>query len=124
MRRCPESIDRAMVWKMRASVFVGVCFAHTLATTAVLGAQTSCFEYPCVEAVAFDAVRAALIFPLFYTPWVDFPAQDIEYVRDARLFGWFWLNAAASFTLAVAAWVGGRHVCAWWVSRRTLKNVG
>jgi hypothetical protein len=124
MRLCPASIDRAMVWKTRAAIFVGVWLGHCLATTAVLAVQTSCLDYPCVDALAFDAARALLIFPLFYTPWVDFPAQDVAYVRDLRMIGWFGLNAALSCSLTVVAWVAGRHARAWWVMRKALKRVG
>ena len=120
MWRDPESIERASLWKVRAAMFVGACLLHVMGANFILVAQTSCTVYPCVDALAFDVVRAVWIFPLFYTPWVDFPAQELEYVRNLRLFGWFWLNAAAECALAVVAWLAGRRGWAWWGARRVV----
>lgn len=113
----------AGVWKMRASMFVGACMVHTMSAVLVLAAQTSCHDVPCFDSWLFDALRGVLMFPLFVTPWVDFPPQDVPYVRDMRLAGWFVLNAAAACVLSIAAWLAGRHAWAWWVARRALKQV-
>jgi len=124
MRRDPESMRVAMVWKTRGAILAGACIAHMLGSIVILMAQTNCTQYPCVDALPFDVWRAVWIFPLFYTPLADFPAQELEYVRDVRLFGWLWVNAVVSCALAVGAWVAGKHARAWWVARRALGRVG
>jgi hypothetical protein len=71
----------------------------------------------------FDALRAVWMFPLFYTPWFDFPPQDVAYVRDVRFVGWFLLNAVAACACCTVAWFAGRQVRAWWVAWRALKRM-
>jgi hypothetical protein len=118
----PEAMRVAGLWKMRASIFVGACMAHTMGAVLVLAAQTSCLDVPCFDSWFFDALRRILMFPLFLTPWLDFPPQDVPYVQDLPLVAWFVPNAVAACVLSIVAWVAGRYARAWWVARRALKK--
>jgi hypothetical protein len=118
MRSYAESMHRAMVWKTRGAVFVGACMAHVMGSALILAGQTSCSEVPCFDALPFDALRAVWRFPLFYTPWLEFPPQDVAYQRDMRFVGWFALNAVAACACYAAVWVAGTFGRAWWVARK------
>ncbi|MGF6494494.1 hypothetical protein ABIE56_002690 [Luteibacter sp. 621] len=124
MKWNPEAMRVAMVWKTRAAIFVGACFAHCLGAVAILGFQTNCYDLPCVDSWFFDAVRGVWKFPLFYTPAGRFPAQDVEMVRSWGLHWQLWANAAAATAFYWGAWVAGKHARAWWVARRALQKIG
>ncbi|QWT20268.1 hypothetical protein KPL74_21315 [Bacillus sp. NP157] len=114
---------RSMDWKMRTALFIGACMLHLMGSIAILGGQTMCTSPPCIDAWAFDAVRAAWLVPVFLLPWAEFPAQEAELVRDWELFGWLALNAAtATGGVAGTVW-GAVKLRRRWLARRARRTV-
>lgn len=105
-----DDMRRRMLRNTRIAFFVGASLVHVVASTMLLGLQTSCAYPRCVEGIPFELFRAVMHVPLFVTPWLGLPSPDLDYVRDPMLTLWLVLNAVMAVALYWGLAIAGHRV--------------
>lgn len=108
--------DRLSLLLMRLCCFLGAIMAHVMVMILIMLGQTSCLYTPCVEFWAFDALRWAWHFPLYFTPWAEFPIEGPDFQPTVAVAGMLVANAVLAVLAARVTVAAGRR--AWRVWRR------
>jgi len=83
-------------------------FLHLLIALLTLGARTSCAWPPCHTSLAFQAWAWFWRAPVFVTPWVSLPIEEMGFGWTPELVGLMVLNSMLSISAALLLAMGVR----------------
>jgi len=95
-----ERRDRRIVY---ACVLVFGTFMHLLLALMTLGARTSCEWPPCHTSMWFDAWSWFWSAPLFVTPWLRLPIEEMGFEWTPMTVGLMVLNSMLSVSITLLA---------------------